>query len=106
MDRINVFVYHSFFSLVQIPNIKICHMVAKEHPAVIEVRRRLIAVDVLESEEVAEDDSINNDGVTLDEEDGSGFIGAGITEEVEDMQKAVKYYSILYYLLKPYHLIT
>ena len=39
--------------LEQIPKIKICHMVSKEHPGVIEGRRRLIAVAVLESEESA-----------------------------------------------------
>ena len=39
------------FSLDEIPKIKICHMVAKYHPEVIEGRRRLIAVDVLDSEE-------------------------------------------------------
>ena len=36
-------------------------MVAKDHPEVIEGRRRLIAVDVLESEEAAEDASIVHD---------------------------------------------
>ena len=36
-------------------------MVAKDHPEVIEGRRRLIAVDVLDSEEVAEDASIVHD---------------------------------------------
>ena len=40
-----------FFSLDEIPNIKICHMVANKHPEVIERRRRLIAVDFLASEE-------------------------------------------------------
>ena len=43
-----------FSSLDEIPKIKICHMVAKDHPEVIEGRRRLIAVDVLDSEEAAE----------------------------------------------------
>ena len=36
-----------FFSLDEIPKIKICHMVSKEYPEFIEGRRRLIAVDVL-----------------------------------------------------------
>ena len=39
-----------FFSLEEIPKIKICHMVAKDCPDVIEGRRRLIAVDFLDSE--------------------------------------------------------
>ena len=39
-----------FVPIEQIPKIKICHMVASEHPEVIEGRRRLIATDVLESE--------------------------------------------------------
>ena len=37
------------------------HMVAKDHPEVIEGRRRLIGVDVLDSEEAAEDASIVHD---------------------------------------------
>ena len=56
-----------FFSLDEIPKIKICHMVAKEHPEAIEWRRRLISVDVLESEEAAEDASIVHDDTALDE---------------------------------------
>ena len=56
-----------FFSLVKIPKIKICHMVAKDHPEVIEGRRRLIAVDVLDSEEAAEDASIVHDDADFDE---------------------------------------
>ena len=40
------------------------------------------------------------------EEDGSGLVGAGITEEVEVMQKNVKYSSLLSYMLKPSHLVT
>ena len=55
-----------FYSLDEIPKIKIFHMVAKENPEVIEGRRRLIAVDVLGSEEVAEDASIDNDDAALD----------------------------------------
>ena len=47
-----------FFSLDKIPKIKICHMVAKDHTEVIEGRRRWIDVDVLDSEEAAEDDTV------------------------------------------------
>ena len=61
------FVPYSFFYLDEIPNIKICHMAAKEHPEVIEGRQRLIVVDVLESEDASEDAPINHDGVVLDE---------------------------------------
>ena len=57
----NVMSLVRFFSHDEIPKIKICHMVAKDHPEVIEGRRRLIAVDVLESEETAEDASILHD---------------------------------------------
>ena len=52
MEKIIFFVSHSFFSLDQIPKIQICHMVVNEHPEVIEWRRRLISVDVCESEDV------------------------------------------------------
>ena len=63
-------------------------------------------MDVIDSEEEDEDDSINHDGDALDEEGGSGLVGAGVKEEVEDLQKALKYYSLLSYMLKPSHLLT
>ena len=34
------------------------------------------------------------------------MLGAGVTEEVEDMQKAVKYSSLFPYRLKPSNLLT
>ena len=40
-----------FVPLDQIPKIKIFHMVASEHPEVIEGRRRLIATDFLDYED-------------------------------------------------------
>ena len=95
-----------FFSLEKIPKINICHMVAKEHPEIIEGRQRLIDVDVLDSEEAAEDDSIVHDDAALGEEDDSGLVGAGVTEEVRDMQKSLKYYSPSSYMLKPSKLLT
>ena len=49
MEKIKFVVSHSFFSPDQIPKIKICHMVSKEHPEVIEGRLRLIDVVVLDS---------------------------------------------------------
>ena len=42
----------------------------------------------------------------MDEEDVSGLLGAYVTEEVGDMQKSLKYYSLLSYMLKPSHLLT
>ena len=63
-------------------------------------------MDVLEYEEAAEGDSIDHDGAASDEEDGSGLVGAGVTEVVEDIQKAFKSSSIFSYMLKPYHLLT
>ena len=48
----------------------------------IEGRRRLIAVDGLDSEEVAGDAPIFHDDAAFDEEDGSGLVGAGVIEEV------------------------
>ena len=81
-------------------------MVAKEYPDVIEGRRWLIAVDVLGSEEAAEEASINHDGAASDEEDGSGLVGAGVTEELKYIQNSVKYPSIFSYMLKPSHSLT
>ena len=43
-------------------------------------RRRFIDVDVLDSEESDEDASIDHDGDTLDEEDGSGLVRVGVVE--------------------------
>ena len=45
-------------------------------------------------------------GAVLDEEDDSGLVGAGVTEEVEDMQKSLKSSSLLSYILKPSRLLT
>ena len=53
-------------------------MVASEHPEVIDWRRWLIATDVIDSEEVYEDGSIDNDGADLDEEDDSGLGEVGL----------------------------
>ena len=53
-------------------------MVASKHPEVIEGRRRLIVMDVLDSEESAEDGSIDNYGAALDEEDDSGLGEMGV----------------------------
>ena len=75
MDKI-IFFYLIHFSLDEIPKINICHMVVKEHPDIIEGRQRLIAVDVLDSEEVSEDASIDRVGSASDEEYGSGLVGA------------------------------
>ena len=69
-------------------------MSAKGHPEVIEGRRWLIAVDVLDSEEADEDSSIVHDDAVLDEEDGIGLVGAGVTKEVGDMHKSLKFSSL------------
>ena len=102
----NIFSVSHFFSLDEIPKIKICHMLAEENPEVIEGTRRLIAVDVLDYEEAAEGASIDHDGAASDEEDESGLVGAGVTEEVEDIQKAFKSTSLSSYMLKPSHLLS
>ena len=49
---------------------------------------------------------IDHDGAASGEEYGSGLLGGGVIEEVEDMQKALKYSSLLSYMLKPSHLLT
>ena len=54
-------------------------MVAKDYPEVIDGRRRLIAVDILDPEETADDASIVHDDAAFDEEYGSGLVGAGVT---------------------------
>ena len=57
----------------------------------------MISVDVLDSD---------HDGAALDEEGGGGFVGSVVTEDVEGIHKAVKYSFLLYYMLKPDHLLT
>ena len=79
---------------------------SKKHPEAIDWRQQLIAVDVLDSEDEAEDGSIDHDDAALDEDDGSGLVGAGVTEYVGDMQKSSKYSFFSSYMLKNYHLIT
>ena len=81
-------------------------MVAKEHPVVNEGRRLLIFMDVLDSEEAEEDSSIYHDGDASEEEYGSGLVGAGDTEEVEDIEKALKSSYLSSNMLKPSHLLT
>ena len=103
-----------FVTLDQIPKIKICHMVASEHPEVIEGRLWLIATDVLDSEESVEYGFIDIDGTYLDEVDDSGSgeadvitgVTQSVTEEVEEVHRVVKYFSLLPYMLKPPSLIT
>ena len=80
----------------------------------IEGRRRLIATGFLDSEEAAEDDSIENDGAALDEDDKSSSGEAGVrtcftqsgTEEVEEVHRVVNYFSLSSCMLKPTSLLT
>ena len=60
-------------------------MGASEHPEVIEWRRWLIDTDVIDSGEVVEDGSIDNDGADLDEEDDSGSGDAGVIKVVTQL---------------------
>ena len=74
-------------------------MVVSEYPEVIEWRRRLIATDVIYSEEVSEGGSIDNDDNASDEDNENGSVEAGVrtgvtqsgTEEVEEVHQVVKY---------------
>ena len=54
-------------------------MVAKENLEVIEWRQRLISVDVIDSEEAAEDASMDYYAASLDEDYGSALVGSGVT---------------------------
>ena len=65
-------------------------MVAKKHLEVIEGKRQLISVNVLYSEDAAKDDFIDHYDIYFDEDNGSGLVGAGVIEEVGDMQKDLK----------------
>ena len=98
--------YLSFFSPDKITKIKMCHTATKKHPEVIEGRRLLIDVDVLDSKEATEDTYVDRYGAVSDEGDGSGLLGAGVTEEVEYTQKSFKSSSLSSYMLKPSCLLT
>ena len=67
-----LFVYHLFYFPFPNSQDKKFHMVASEHPEVIERRRCFIAKNVLDPEEASEDGSIDDGGAALDEEDESG----------------------------------
>ena len=90
------------------------HMVASEYLEVIEGKRWLIATYVLDFEELDEDSSIHNYGTSSNEEykSGSGEVDVRTcvtqsgTEEVEDVQRVVKYSSLFSYMLKPTYLLT
>ena len=113
-NKQNILSLIHFVSLDQIPKLKIYHMVESEHTEVIEGRRRLIATDIPDTEEVAEDGSIDDDGAALDEYDASGSGEAGVstgvtevgTKEAEEVHQAVKYSSIYSFMLKPTSLLT
>ena len=74
-------------------------MVGSEHPEVIQGRQQLIATEVLDPEEAAEDGYIDNYGAVLDLEDESDSGEAGmrtgvtevVTKEVEEVHNSVKY---------------
>ena len=93
----NIFSLIHLFPLDQTLKIKICHMVASEHTEVIEGRGQLIATDCIESEDLADDGSIDNDGADLDEEYDNGFGEADVitgvtksaTKQAEEVQQFV-----------------
>ena len=62
LTKRNVLSFIRFLPPDLIPKIKICHMVASENYEAIEGRWRLVATDVLDSEEAAEDGYIDNGG--------------------------------------------
>ena len=74
----------------------------------------MIFTDVIDAEEEADNGSIYGYGAASDGENESGSGEAGVrksitqsgTEEVEEVHQAVKYPSILSYLLKPPYLLT
>ena len=61
MEESECFVYHYFYFPCPNPQDKIFHMVASEHPEVIEGRQGLIVIEVLDPGEADEDGSIDYD---------------------------------------------
>ena len=66
----------------------------------------MISIYALDSEEADQYASIGHDTASLYEEDGSGLVGKGVTEEVKDMQKALNSSSLSFYTLKSSKLLT
>ena len=71
-----------FVSLDQIPNMKICHMVACQHPEVVEGRQCLIDTNIIDPEDTYYYGSIDDDDDALDKEDDSGLGEAGLSTGV------------------------
>ena len=71
-------------------------------------------MDVPDSEEAAEDGYIDNDGAAYDEDGDIGLGEVGVrtgvtksgTEELEEVQRVVKYSSLSSFMLKPPYLLT
>ena len=63
-------------------------------------------MDVFDSEEAAEYDSIVHDDAALDEEHGSGLVGADVIEGVRYMHKDLESSYLSSYMLKPFNLLT
>ena len=84
-------------------------MVASEHPEAIQGRGQLISAEVPDHEEAAGGGSIDDYNYASDEQDESGLrfpgVSTGVTEVgkkyLEGVQQAVKYSSLLYFMLKP-----
>ena len=84
-------------------------MVVSENHEVIDGRRRLIYTDVLDSEESAQDGSIDDYASDLDEEGESGLVEEGVitcvtelvTKYMEVVQQAVNFSSLSSYMFKP-----
>ena len=62
------FVTHFFCSLLQITSVNICHKGTYEYLEVMEERWWLVAMDVLNTDKVAEHAVVDYDGATLDKE--------------------------------------
>ena len=60
-------------------------MVASEHPEVVQGRWQLVAMDILDSQDAAEDVFIEDDGSALVEERESGLIEAGVSTCVTEL---------------------
>ena len=103
-----------FFPLDQICKIKTRHMVASEHPEVIDRSQWCIATDVIDSQEADADGYIDNDFAALDEEKNSGsgeavvrtYIIQSGTEDMEEVQWVVICSFLSSYMLKPISLLT
>ena len=96
----NVLQLVRFCPLADVPKLRTCYMVAKEHPDVLDGRRRLIASDAV-GEENAEGTGEGNNVDADSEDEGRETGDVQEPDAVQDARGQLSLYSLSSYSLKP-----